>query len=289
LSLTLERVWPIIAKKFKLNSLVPPSFAIIAYGKLGGKELGYASDLDIVFLHDAPDSDQEATERYAMFARRLIAWLTTATSAGILFEIDTRLRPNGAAGLLVTSVDSFERYQLRQGDNAAWLWEHQALTRARFCAGDVKIGQQFEEIRAAVLAQERNEQELKQEILLMRLKVSEGHPNDSGQFDIKHDIGGMVDIEFIVQYLVLRFSHQHKKLLGNLGNIALLGIAAEEELIEQADAGEVAQAYRIYREHQHRIRLDGAEKTRIRPEEMDLVLTASKDAVVRLWQKVLCT
>jgi glutamate-ammonia-ligase adenylyltransferase len=123
----------------------------------------------------------------------------------------------------------------------------------------------------------------------MRLKVSEGHPNDSGQFDIKHDIGGMVDIEFIVQYLVLRFSHQHKKLLGNLGNIALLGIAAEEELIEQADAGEVAQAYRIYREHQHRIRLDGAEKTRIRPEEMDLVLTASKDAVVRLWQKVLCT
>jgi glutamate-ammonia-ligase adenylyltransferase len=289
LSLTLERVWPIIAKKFKLNSLVPPSFAIIAYGKLGGKELGYASDLDIVFLHDAPDSDQEATERYAMFARRLIAWLTTATSAGILFEIDTRLRPNGAAGLLVTSVDSFERYQLRQGDNAAWLWEHQALTRARFCAGDVKIGQQFEEIRAAVLAQERDEQELKQEILSMRLKVSEGHPNDSGQFDIKHDIGGMVDIEFIVQYLVLRFSHQHKKLLGNLGNIALLGIAAEEELIEQADAGEVAQAYRIYREHQHRIRLDGAEKTRIRPEEMDLVLTASKDAVVRLWQKVLCT
>jgi glutamate-ammonia-ligase adenylyltransferase len=287
LSLTLERVWPIIAKKFELNALVAPSFAIIAYGKLGGKELGYASDLDIVFLHDAPDSDQSATERYAMFARRLIAWLTTATSAGILFEIDTRLRPNGTAGLLVTSIDSFERYQLRQGDNAAWLWEHQALTRARFCAGDPKIGQHFESIRAAVLAKERDEQELKQEIISMRAKVSEGHPNDSGQFDIKHDTGGMVDIEFIVQYLVLRFSHQHKNLLGNLGNIALLGIAAKAGLVNQDEADEVAQAYRIYREHQHRIRLDGAEKTRVKPQEMDLVLLAAKDAVTKLWQKVL--
>ena len=223
-----------------------------------------------------------------MFARRLIAWLTTATPAGILFEIDTRLRPNGTAGLLVTSIDSFERYQMRQGDNAAWLWEHQALTRARFCAGDPKIGQQFEEIRAAVLTQERNEQELKQEIISMRAKVSEGHPNDSGHFDIKHDIGGMVDIEFIVQYLVLRFSYQHRNLLGNLGNIALLGIAANAGLIDQDEADEVAQAYRIYREYQHRIRLDGADKTRVKPEEMDLVLLAAKDAVTKLWQKVLC-
>jgi glutamate-ammonia-ligase adenylyltransferase len=287
LSLTLERVWPIVAKKYDLNSLVPPAFAVIAYGKLGGKELGYASDLDIVFLHDAPDSDQGATERYAMFARRLIAWLTTATSAGVLFEIDTRLRPNGAAGLLVTSIDSFKRYQLREGDNAAWLWEHQALTRARFCAGDIKIGQQFEEIRATVLSQQREEQELKQEIISMRKKVSEGHPNDSGQFDIKHDSGGMVDIEFIVQYLVLRFSRQYKNLLGNLGNIALLGIAADDGLIQQGEAQEVAQAYRVYREQQHRIRLDGADKTRINPDDMDVALLSSREAVTKLWQKVL--
>ncbi|MEY4625791.1 MAG: hypothetical protein RL061_1316 [Pseudomonadota bacterium] len=288
LALTLERVWPIIAKKYQLNSLVPPSFAVIAYGKLGGKELGYASDLDIVFLHDAPDSDQDATERYAMFARRLIAWLTTATSAGVLFEIDTRLRPNGAAGLLVTSVDSFKRYQLRQGDNAAWLWEHQALTRARFCAGDNKIGQQFEEIRAEVLAQKRDETALKQEILSMRTKVSDGHPNDSGEFDIKHDAGGMVDIEFIVQYIVLRFSHQHRNLLGNLGNIALLGMAAKERLIPDDLAIKVASAYRVYREHQHRIRLDGADKTRIGLESMDQTLIDARSAVKDLWQHVLC-
>jgi glutamate-ammonia-ligase adenylyltransferase len=287
LGVTLERVWPIVANKYGLNPNTPPAFAVIAYGKLGGKELGYASDLDIVFLYDAPDSDQGASERYAMFARRLIAWLTASTSAGVLFEIDTRLRPNGAAGLLVTSIDAFKRYQLRQGDNSAWLWEHQALTRARFCAGDTRIGQKFEEIRSEVLAQPRDEQLLKQEILSMRKKVSDGHPNDSGMFDIKHDAGGMVDIEFIVQYLVLRFSPQHRKLLGNWGNITLLGYAAEEQLIPEDLANSVANAYRLYREYQHRIRLDGADKTRINLDAMDSTLQNARIAVTKLWQQVL--
>ena len=289
LGVTLERVWPIVANKYGLNPNTPPAFAVIAYGKLGGKELGYASDLDIVFLYDAPDSDQGASERYAMFARRLIAWLTASTSAGVLFEIDTRLRPNGAAGLLVTSIDAFKRYQLREGDNSAWLWEHQALTRARFCAGDARIGQKFEEIRSEVLAQPRDEQLLKQEILSMRKKVSDGHPNDSGMFDIKHDAGGMVDIEFIVQYLVLRFSAEHRKLLGNWGNITLLGYAAEERLIPKDLANSVANAYRLYREYQHRIRLDGADKTRIHPDAMDSSLQNARMAVTTLWQQVLLT
>ena len=289
LGITLERVWPIVANKYDLNPNTPPAFAVIAYGKLGGKELGYASDLDIVFLYDAPESDQGASERYAMFARRLIAWLTASTSAGVLFEIDTRLRPNGAAGLLVTSIDAFRRYQLREGDNSAWLWEHQALTRARFCAGDIMIGQKFEEIRSEVLAQPRDEQLLKQEILSMRKKVSDGHPNDSGMFDIKHDSGGMVDIEFIVQYLVLRFSAKHRKLLGNWGNISLLGFAAEDQLIPDDLAKSVANAYRLYREYQHRIRLDGADKTRIHHDAMDQSLVAARVAVTTLWQKVLLT
>jgi len=289
LGITLERVWPIVANKYGLNQNTPPAFADIAYGKLGGKELGYASDLDIVFLYDAPDSDQGASERYAMFARRLIAWLTASTSAGVLFEIDTRLRPNGAAGLLVTSIDAFKRYQLREGDNSAWLWEHQALTRARFCAGDVMIGKKFEEIRSEVLAQARDERLLKQEILSMRKKVSDGHPNDSGMFDIKHDSGGMVDIEFIVQYLVLRFSGQHHKLLGNWGNITLLGYAAEEQLIPGDLAKSVANAYRLYREYQHRIRLDGADKTRIQLDAMDSSLQDARAAVTALWQQVLLT
>jgi glutamate-ammonia-ligase adenylyltransferase len=289
LGLTLERVWPMVAKKFQLNEVIPPSFAVIAYGKLGGKELGYASDLDIVFLYDAPEDDQNAGEIYALYARRLIAWLTASTSAGILFEIDTRLRPNGAAGLLVTSIDSFRRYQLREGDNSAWLWEHQALTRARFCTGDISIGEKFEKIRSEVLAQERNEALLKQEILDMRQKVSEGHPNDSGLFDIKHDSGGMVDIEFIVQYLVLRFSKGHPILLGNLGNIALLSLASEEGLIPSDQALKVANAYRLYREYQHRIRLDGADKTRVSQEEMDSALFEARDCVKNLWEKVLLT
>jgi glutamate-ammonia-ligase adenylyltransferase len=289
LGVTLERVWPMVAKKFQLNEVTPPAFAVIAYGKLGGKELGYASDLDIVFLYDAPEGDQNAGEIYAFYARRLIAWLTASTSAGILFEIDTRLRPNGAAGLLVTSIDSFRRYQLREGDNSAWLWEHQALTRARFCAGDLAIGEKFEKIRSEVLAQERNEVLLKQEILDMRQKVSEGHPNDSGLFDIKHDSGGMVDIEFIVQYLVLRFSHRHPILLGNLGNIALLFLASEEGLIPSDQALKAANAYRLYREYQHRIRLDGADKTRVSQDEMDAALLESRDCVKNLWEKVLLT
>jgi glutamate-ammonia-ligase adenylyltransferase len=189
----------------------------------------------------------------------------------------------------VTSIDSFKRYQLREGDNSAWLWEHQALTRARFCAGDAKIGEQFEKIRTEVLSQKRDQQLLKKEILDMRQKVSEGHPNDSGLFDIKHDEGGMVDIEFIVQYLVLRFSSTHSKLLGNWGNIALLNFAAEEKLISSELANQVANAYRLYREYQHRIRLDGAEKTRVSKEEMDQALVDAQGAVKKLWKEVLLT
>ena len=289
LELTLERVWPIVAKKYGLETTVKPKFAVIAYGKLGGKELGYASDLDVVFLYDAPKEDQGASERYAMFARRLIAWLTTATSAGVLFEIDTRLRPNGTAGLLVTNIDSFRSYQLREENNSAWVWEHQALTRARFCAGDIDIGRQFEEIRHAVLSQIRDAASLKKEIISMRQKVADGHPNDSGQFDIKHDRGGMVDIEFIVQYLVLQFSHEHKNLLGNWGNIALLMNAGNAGLIPNSLALEVANAYRVYREYQHRIRLDGADKTRIKLEDMGDRLKAARNAVQKLWQLVLVT
>ncbi|MEN9295652.1 MAG: hypothetical protein RIS03_1347 [Pseudomonadota bacterium] len=288
LSITLQRVWPFVLKKFKLENS-EPQFAIIAYGKLGGKELGYASDLDIVFLYDAPPEDQAAPEIYSFFARRLIAWLTTATPAGVLFEIDTRLRPNGVSGLLVTNLESFRRYQLREGDNAAWVWEHQALTRARYCAGDQRIGQHFEEIREAVLAQQRDTPTLKQEIRSMRLKVSEGHPNDTDSFDVKHDSGGMVDIEFVVQYLVLQHSGRYPALLGNWGNIALLKRAADAGLIANELADQVANAYRLYREYQHRARLDGAEKTRIAPADMTDVLQQARNAVKLLWQDVLET
>ena len=284
-----ERIWPGVAKKFELD-LAPPSFAVIAYGKLGGKELGYASDLDLVFLYDQTEAEASAVqfpaqEVFSLLAKRMINWLTTHTAAGTLFEIDTRLRPNGSAGFLVTSLDSFRKYQFREGDNAAWVWEHQALTRARFAAGNPRVAPQFDAIRSDVLSQVRDVVTLRLEILDMRRKVHAGHPNPSSQFDLKHDAGGMVDIEFIVQFLVLAHAHHHPALIGNLGNIALLGIAANAGLISAAAATAVADAYRLLREQQHRLRLDGAEKTRV-----DLMLhpdlLEARAAVSALWEAI---
>ena len=285
LQTTFERVWPGVAQKFGLPQDLVAPFAIISYGKLGGKELGYASDLDLVFLYQAEESDYAAQEVYALLAKRMINWLTAFTSTGSLFEIDTRLRPNGSAGFLVTNTQAFKKYQMREGDNAAWVWEHQALTRARFSAGNPAIGSEFDLVRSAVLGQQRNINQLRTEILEMRRKVHAGHPNGSGEFDLKHDSGGMVDIEFIVQFLVLAYSHQHPQLIGNLGNIALLRVAGEVALIDPKVANSVGNAYRLLRACQHRLRLDGAEKTRIKL-AAGSELSAARESVVALWLKI---
>lgn len=257
LEVTLETVWRQLATRHREL----PRFAVIAYGRLGGKELGYASDLDIIFLYD--DEHERAPEVYAAYARRLITWLTSHTAAGMLFDVDTRLRPNGAAGLLVTSFDAFRRYQLREGDNTAWVWEHQALTRARFCAGDAEIGARFEALRDEILRQSRDPVTLRDDIAQMRLKVAEGHPNQTELFDLKHDRGGMVDIEFTVQYLVLLHSLAHPQLTRNAGNIALLREAGELGLIDAGLAIAVGDAYRLFRARQHKLRLDGKDQARL--------------------------
>ena len=285
LQTTFERVWPGVAKKFDLDQGIYPPFAIISYGKLGGKELGYASDLDLVFLYRAVEGDFAAQEIYALLAKRMINWLTAYTSAGNLFEIDTRLRPNGSAGFLVTNAEAFKKYQLREGDNAAWVWEHQALTRARFSAGNPEVGLIFDKVRGEVLSQKRDISQLRNEILEMRRKVHAGHPSPGGTFDLKHDAGGMVDIEFIVQFLVLAYSHQYSQLIANLGNIALLRIAAEAGLIEFNSANKVGNAYRELRSRQHRLRLDGAEKTRV-DLKSELKLMQAREAVLSLWQQI---
>ena len=285
LQTTFERVWPSVAQKFELPLDAAVPFAVISYGKLGGKELGYASDLDIVFLYQAEEANFAAQEIYALLAKRMINWLTAYTSAGSLFEIDTRLRPNGSAGFLVTNADAFKKYQLREGDNAAWVWEHQALTRARFSAGSKTVGEFFDGVRFAVLGQKRDVAQLRHEILEMRRKVHAGHPNPSPDFDLKHDAGGMVDIEFIVQFLVLAFSNTHPQLIGNLGNIALLRIAAEAGLIQVIMAQEVGDAYRLLRARQHRLRLDGAEKTRANL-ELEPQLVKAREVVLALWQEI---
>lgn len=257
LDLTLETVWKQVATRHR----EVPRFAVVAYGRLGGKELGYASDLDIIFLYD--DDDERAPDVYASFARKLITWLTSHTAAGTLFDVDTRLRPNGAAGLMVTHFEAFRRYQMREGDNAAWVWEHQALTRARFCAGDAEIGERFEALRTAVLRQQRERGPLRDEIVAMRERVAEGHANPTGLFDLKHDRGGMVDIEFTVQFLVLLHSAAHAELTRNKGNIALLHMAGELGLIDATAAAQVADAYRDFRARQHKLRLDGHSAARV--------------------------
>ncbi|HMN80850.1 MAG TPA: bifunctional [glutamate--ammonia ligase]-adenylyl-L-tyrosine phosphorylase/[glutamate--ammonia-ligase] adenylyltransferase [Burkholderiaceae bacterium] len=273
LAVAIELLWSQSPQRFR----EAPKFAAIAYGKLGSKELGYASDLDLVFLYD--DDDERAPEAYAHLARKLGGWLSTRTAAGLLFDIDLRLRPNGNAGLLVSTLKSFTEYQLQ----SAWVWEHQALTRARFAAGDADVGRRFEQARRAILVLPRDPAKLREEVIGMRRKMHDGHPNRSKLFDLKHDAGGMVDIEFIVQYLVLWQGPRLPQLLDDAGNIALLGRAAAASLIPQSSADAVADAYRRYRQMQHLLRLNDQQYARVEPD----TVAAERSAVVALWKELL--
>jgi glutamate-ammonia-ligase adenylyltransferase len=275
---TLDRVWPLVQPKGQPpGDLRPARFAIIAYGKLGGKEIGYASDLDLVFLYD--DDREDAMEIYARLGRRMTSWLSTMTSSGRLYDIDLRLRPDGDAGLLAVSLEAFTRYQMEQ----AWAWEHQAITRARFVAGDAELGARFESLRRRILLLARDPEQLKEQVRSMRAKISAGHPNSSGDFDLKHDRGGMVDVEFVTQYLVLSRAREFPALLDNLGNITLLHLASDVGLIPADLASQAADAYRAFRKKQHALRLQGAEKARV-PASM---LAPERAAVTRLWNTVI--
>ncbi len=269
---TLKRAWATLPKRH----LEAPRFAVIGYGKLGGKELGYASDLDLVFLYD--DDAPDAGAVYARLAQKLSTWLTTTTSAGILFDTDLRLRPDGASGLLVSSVESFEDYQRSH----AWTWEHQALTRARFVCGDASVGEKFEAIRRTILTLPRDPAKLKADVLAMRQKMRDGHPNATELFDIKHDSGGIVDVEFAVQYLILLHSKDHAALLDNVGNIALLKRCGDLGLLPAEVADNAADAYRELRRSQHAIKLSGAEHARLEK----AALPQEQAAAQRLWQTV---
>lgn len=270
---TLPLCWHTIKKRHTET----PHFAVIGYGKMGGKELGYVSDLDLVYLFD--DTAPEAEENYARLGQRLNTWLSSQTPAGILFETDLRLRPNGDSGLLAVSVDAFRDYQLKH----AWVWEHQALTRARFVAGDPAVGARFEAIRNEILCQPRDLTTLRSEVIAMRQKMLDAHASKSdNEFDLKHDRGGIVDVEFIVQYLVLGYASRHAELTGNLGNIALLRIAAGLGLIPARLAEPVGNAYREYRRLQHARRLSANPKARV---ERDSIARHAA-AVDELWQVV---
>jgi glutamate-ammonia-ligase adenylyltransferase len=279
LEVTLGWAW----SQLKQRHRDAPQFAVIAYGKLGGKELGYGSDLDLVFVfddRDEPDLDR-AIEAYGAFVRKLITWLTVRTAAGELFDIDTALRPNGNSGLLVTSIAAFEQYQRGRGSNTAWTWEHQALTRARCCAGPPALAARIEAVRREVLAAPRDAAALRAEVLAMRQKVRAARPVKAGRFDVKHSAGGMMDVEFAVQFLVLAHSNAHPELLDNVGNIALLRRAEDAGLLSAGVGSGAADAYRELRRAQHRARLDE------QPTQFDVEAFASqRDAVLALWRAV---
>ncbi len=278
LSVGLETIWPYVRGKHRDT----PKFAVIGYGKLGSKELGYASDLDIIFLYD--DDAPEAGEVYARFAQRINNWFNSLTSAGLLYETDLQLRPDGNSGLLVSEVSAFRDYQLHK----AWVWEHQAITRARFVAGDREIGEAFEAIRIEVLAQPRDVAKLKSEVLAMRGKMRAAQHNATELFDIKHDVGGIIDVEFLVQYLVLAHAKQYPQLTENIGNIALLKLLASLNIIDhdltekQGLAEKVVLAYLEYRHMQHILKLQGATHSRMEV----LSVTAHVAVVTALWKQV---
>ena len=279
LELTLRWCWA----RLKQRHRDVPAVAVIAYGKLGGKELGYGSDLDVVFLYDDADEPdaQQAQAVYGTFVRKLITWLTLRTAAGELFDIDTALRPNGNSGLLVTSIASFENYQRGRGNNTAWTWEHQAITRARFAAGDRGMAARFEAARRSVLTAARDTAALRDEVRAMREKVRQARPVPAGRFDVKHSEAAMMDVEFAVQYLVLAHSAKHPALLDNAGNIALLQRAEGCGLLPMGVGHGAADAYRELRRAQHRARLD-EQPTQFDPAQF----APQRDAVLALWHAV---
>jgi glutamate-ammonia-ligase adenylyltransferase len=275
LRVTARWCWPHVRNRHR----EVPQFAIIGYGKLGGKELGYGSDLDIVFVYD--DDDERAGEVYAAYVRKLINWLTVKTREGDLFEIDTALRPNGNSGLLTTSFEAYARYQLGRGSNTAWTWEHQAMTRARYVLGSPELGERFDQVREAVIVAPRDREALKAEIFAMRNKVRSARPVKADRFDVKHSPGGMVDAEFVLQFLVLSASAEHPELIPNLGNIALLLRAEAAGLLPEGVGRAAATAYRELRRVQHRARLN-EEPTQVAP----TALAAQRDAMLALWKAV---
>jgi glutamate-ammonia-ligase adenylyltransferase len=248
-----------------------PGLAIVGYGKLGGKELGYGSDLDVIFVYDEALDAQR--DKLARVAQRMITWLTSLTPAGVLYETDLRLRPDGSAGLLVSSLAAFREYQVKR----AWTWEHQALTRARACAGDRALGGRFEALRDEILARPRDRPKLFEEVVAMRRKMhgEQKYP----ALDLKHMEGGVIDLEFCVQALVLAEGPAHPQLRENKGNHTLLKRAGDLGLIDRAVAIAAADAYLAMRRRVHQAALNDDESPVLGEGELE----AERSAVRTLW------
>ena len=260
----LEMSWELLVKKYGLPSgnagFDHKGFGVIAYGKLGGFELGYGSDIDLVFLHTGEKGDTNGGEMppldnsqfYVRLGQRIIHFLTAMTRTGKLYETDMRLRPSGSAGVLVTHIHSFEDYQL----NHAWPWEHQALIKARAVSGDAEVGRLFSNIRERILSMPRDENRLRDAIADMRERMRKERkiPGKSG-FDLKNDPGGLIDIEFLVQFLILRNAHRHPSLVKWTDAVRQLNSLALAGIMDDRTAYKLKQAYLVFRFYIHRLTL----------------------------------
>lgn len=279
------------------GTLCDPGFIIVGYGKVGGIELGHGSDLDLVFIHDGdPQAETDGAKPidgaqfFTRLGQRIIHLLTTQTNSGQLYEVDMRLRPSGASGLLVSSLGAFDRYQ----QNEAWTWEHQALIRARVLVGSQDVGQAFEQVRAKVLGQQRDLAKLRQEVSEMRAKMRDNLGTKTtaagtganafeatAAFDLKQDAGGIVDIEFMVQYAALAWSAQHPSLLRYTDNIRILEGLEQVGLMPAADAHLLREVYKAYRSAAHRQALQNEAGTVAGDQFAD-----ERRQVMRIWREL---
>ena len=266
------------------------AFAIIGYGKVGGIELGYGSDLDVVFIHNMDEqADTDGIKPISGFefamrvARKFVSLMTTQTLDGRVYDVDTRLRPSGDAGLLVTSLRAFEQYQLK----SAWLWEHQALVRARSIAGDQDLRDKFEVLRCKILTQPRDEAYVRSEVLKMRQKMkdhlgSSKEQKKDGIFHLKQDAGGIVDIEFMAQYAVLAWSGSNPDLAHYSDNVRILEDAAKTGCLSSDDATALIQAYLRERAESHRLALANQSMQVNAADWYD-----TREVVCKLWQRLI--
>lgn len=283
-----HQAWLQMAEKYgeptHLKDREGKGFAVIGYGKVGGWELGYNSDLDIVFMHDCPvhaytDGKKEIDGRqfYLRLAQRIIHIFSTRTASGILYEADTRLRPSGASGLLVSPAEAFDEYQ----HNEAWTWEHQALVRARMIYGDEPLQHSFAKTRHEVLALEREGDKLKKDVVEMRIKMRDHlGGKKTGRFMLKQDPGGITDVEFLAQYLVLRYSHEKPKLTRWSDNVRIFESMIAQGVMDEGQAMAITHAYTAMRNqihHRNLLNLDAdvaADK-----------FAAERELVIQLWNE----
>lgn len=290
----LDIAWKIMTDKHGAPQKSPgepcnPDFIVIGYGKLGGIELSYGSDLDLVFIHNSDpnlytDGEKQIANSvfFTRLGQKIIHILNTFTTSGQLYEVDMRLRPSGNSGLLVTSLNAFKAYQEKE----AWTWEHQALVRARYVAGDQTLSKQFLEERAAIISKQRDQNTLLEEVREMREKMrshlgSKPAANEENQvFHLKHDRGGIVDVEFLVQYLVLNYGHQYPDLFEFTDNIRILDAAEKHALLSSEEAETLREAYKAFRSIGHRLTLQNRSNT-----ISDSEMVECREAVAQIWHK----